>query len=56
MYCFMIIILFTWLNSSIWSVDETQKGTTTSCQSGPGSNENEEVLYILKASELEPHH
>ena len=33
-----------WLNSSIWPIDGFLTGTT--CQSEPGSNDNEGVLYI----------
>ena len=36
-----------WLNSSIWSIDRTLIGINTLSQSGPGSNSNEGVLYIL---------
>ena len=35
---------------SIWPIDGTLKGTTTLGQSGPGSNGNEDVLYILQIS------
>ena len=33
-------------NSSIWLLDSTLSGATTPGQSGPGSNDNESVLYI----------
>ena len=39
-----------WLNISIWSIDGTLTGTTTPGQSKPGSNGNEEVLYIPQSS------
>ena len=39
-----------WLQSSIWSIDETLTGITTSGQSGPGSNGNDEVLHIPQNS------
>ena len=35
-----------WLNSSIWSIDETLTGITTPSLSGHGSIGNEEVLFI----------
>ena len=38
------------LNISIWPIDKTQSGATTSGQSGPGSSGNEGVLYILQIS------
>ena len=38
------------LNSSIWPIDRTQTGSTTSGQSGPRSNGNEEVLHIFQHS------
>ena len=38
------------LNSSIWLIDGTQKGTNTLGQSGPGSNGNEEVFHIHQRS------
>ena len=33
-------------NSCIWPIGRTLSGTTTPGQSGPQSDENEEVLYI----------
>ena len=33
-------------NSSIWPIDRTLSGATTPCQSGPGSNGNEGLLWI----------
>ena len=39
-----------WLGSSIWHIDGTVTDTTTLGQSGPGSNGNEEVLYICQNS------
>ena len=36
-----------WLNSSIWPIDRTLTGTTTSAQNEPGSNGNEKELHIL---------
>ena len=44
------------IKSSISPIDGTLTSTTTSGQSGPGSNGNEEVLPILKTSSLDPHH
>ena len=43
-----------WLNSSIWAIDGTLTDTTTSGQSGPGSNGNEGVLYIPQRTKTEP--
>ena len=37
-------------NSSIWPIDKTQSGNTTSGQSGPGSDGNEGVLSIPQIS------
>ena len=42
-------------NSSIWHINRTLSGVTTLDQSGPGSDGDERVLYILQ-SLLEPHH
>ena len=36
--------------SSIWTIDRTLSGATTSGQSGPGSNRNEGVLQIPHSS------
>ena len=36
--------------SSIWPIDRTLTGATTPGQSGPGSDGNEEVLYIPQSS------
>ena len=33
-------------NNFIWHIDGTLTSTTILAQSGPGSNDNEEVLYI----------
>ena len=33
-----------------WSIDRTLIGTTTPCQSGPGSNADEGLLHILQNS------
>ena len=41
------------MNSSIWPVDGTLKGTTYPVQRGPGSNDNKGVVHIPG---LEPHH
>ena len=38
------------MNSSIWPIDGTLTGTTTSGQSEPGSNDNERVHHNLKSS------
>ena len=38
------------LNSSIWPIDGTQKGTTYSGQIGPGVKGNEEVVHIPQSS------
>ena len=35
-----------WLNISIWPIDESITGTTTSGQCWPGSNGNERSLHI----------
>ena len=37
-------------------IDGTLICSSTSCQSGPGSNSNEGVLHILHISKREPHH
>ena len=37
-------------NSSIWPIDRTLSAATTTDQSGPGSNGNEQVLHILQSS------
>ena len=34
-----------------WPIDSTVTGTDNAGHSGPGSNANEELLYILKAFE-----
>ena len=39
-------------NSSIWSLDRTLSGATTSGQSGPGSDGNEKVLVIPISSSI----
>ena len=36
--------------SSIWPIDRTLSGATIPSQSGPGSNINEGVFYILQSS------
>ena len=41
------------LNSSIWRLDRTIKGTTTPSQSRLGSYVKEEVLHILQSSKTE---
>ena len=38
------------MNSSVWPIDGTLKGTITLNQSEPGSNGNKEVLYIPQSS------
>ena len=38
--------------SSIWCIDRTLSGATTLCQSGPGSDGNEEVLCIPQSSSI----
>ena len=38
------------LNRSIWPIYETLTGTTTSGQSGPGSNGNEGVFHTTQIS------
>ena len=43
-------------NISIRPIDRALSDDTSLGQSEPGSNHNEGVLHILKASELEPHH
>ena len=43
--------------TSIWLIDRTLLGATTPYQSGPGSFDNEGVLYIPNAPALlKPHH
>ena len=37
-------------NSSIWPIDKTLSGATTSGQSRPGSNSREGVLHIPQSS------
>ena len=56
-YCYVILTiqckishLFNWFNSSVWPIDETQKGSTFPSQRGPGSNSNEGVRCILQSS------
>ena len=39
-------ILSKWLNSSIWPTDRTLTGFTPQGQSRPGSNGNEELIFI----------
>ena len=39
--------------TSIWQIDRTLSGTTTSDQSGPGSNVNEGLLNIFQSSSFE---
>ena len=39
-------------SSYIWHIDRTLSGVTTPSQREPGSNDNEEVLYILKSSSI----
>ena len=42
---------------SIWSIDTSLSGTTTPCQSGPGSDRNEGLIRMPKVPALlEPHH
>ena len=41
-----------WLSSFIRPIDWTPTGFTISCLSGPGSNGNEGVLYILQSSRI----
>ena len=48
------MILSKWLKSYIWTLDGILAGTTSSDQSGPENNANEEVFHILKTSGLEP--
>ena len=36
-----------WLSSRIWLIGENKTGTTNLSQSGPGSNGNEGVFYII---------
>ena len=40
------------LNSSVWTIDRTQSGTTTPDQSGTGSDGNEGVLHIPQSSSI----
>ena len=39
-------------NSSIWPIDRTQSGATTSGKNGPGSDDNEGKLRILQSSSI----
>ena len=39
-------------NRSIESIDRTLSGATSQDQSGPGSDGNEEILYIPKSSSI----
>ena len=39
-------------NSSIWPIDQTLSGATTSGQSGPGSDSNEGVFRIPQSSNI----
>ena len=48
------VVLFDFTYSK-WPTDWTPTESTTPCQSGTGSNSNEEVFYILLSSRLEPH-
>ena len=41
------------MTCSIWSISGTLTGTTTSSQSGPGSNGNEGVFHIPQSSRTE---
>ena len=43
-------------NSSIWPINRTLSGYTTSGQKGPGSNGNERVLHISQSSKTEDTH
>ena len=52
----MILILIPRLNSSIWAINGTIKGTTTPVKSGPESNGNEKVLHIPQTPRLGLHH
>ena len=40
------------LSSSIWPIDRTLSSATTLGQSGPGSDDNEEVLHISQSSRI----
>ena len=58
---FLLLCIFSikykcFLNKFIWPTDKTLTGTTTSSQSGPGSNGNEEVLHNPQICILEPHY
>ena len=44
---------FKWSNISIWLIDITLSGATTPGQGVPGSNGNEEVLYITQNFRVE---
>ena len=46
-------LLGKWLNNSIQLIDVTLTSTTTPGQSGPGSNNDEAVLYIPHSSRTE---
>ena len=37
-------------NSSIWPIDRILSGATTLGQSGPGNNDNKEILYFPLSS------
>ena len=36
------------MDSSVWPIDGALTGTTNPCQSGPGSNDYEEVLHVQR--------
>ena len=44
------------LNISNWAINEILTDTATPGQSGPESNGNEGVLYILQTVRLEPYY
>ena len=45
-----------WINSSIWPIDRTLTGTTTSGQSEPESNDNEGVFHSPQSFRIVVYH
>ena len=55
-FCYGMLSKKIFSNGSIWSTDETRTGSTTTGQSGPGSNVNKEILPLSKYPDLKHHH
>ena len=51
-----MIILSKWLNGSIWSVDGTLTGSTSSSRNGSGCNSNKGTMQTSQTQRLMPHH